>query len=144
MRLSMVAFTNSFDFEGRAAFSDDVVFVGGDGEFWFLKNRPLDLSLRAGLHAGFVDGEVGDTIGVDVTLLGSAPVARRLEIVGALDMAFNSMDVGAGRDGFTTVHLVPGIEVALSRDVDFVAEFGVGVTDRASHYLGLGFAFYIR
>lgn len=54
------------------------------------------------------------------------------------------MDVGATRDGFTTAHLVPGVEVMLSPRVDFLAEFGIGVTDRSSHYLGLGLAFYLR
>lgn len=137
-------FTSSFDMEARAAFSDDVIFVGGDGEFWFLKNRPLDLSLRAGLHAGFVDGEVGDTIGADLSLLASAPVHPRLELVGALDLAFNSMDIGAERDGFTTAHLVPGVEIALAPRIDFLAEFGFGVTDESSHYLGMGLAFYFR
>jgi hypothetical protein len=137
-------FTGSFDLEARAAFSDDEILVGGDGEYWFLKNTPLDLSLRGGMHAGFVDGEVGDTIGGDVTLLASAPVASRLELVGALDLAFNSMDVGATRDGFTTAHLVPGVEIAVSPAIDLLAEFGVGLTDRSSHYLGFGVAFYLR
>jgi hypothetical protein len=135
---------DSFDIEGRAAFSDDVTFVGGDGEYWFLKNAPLDLSFRGGLHWGFVDGDVGDTFGVDVSLIGSGPIARRLELIGALDMAFNSMDIGADRDGFTTVHLVPGIEVAIHDHLDFVAEFGVGVTDSSSHYGAFGLAFYFR
>jgi hypothetical protein len=134
----------SFDVEGRAAFSDDVTFVGGDGEYWFVKNAPLDLSFRGGLHWGFVDGEIGDTFGVDVTVLASAPVASRLELIGALDMAFNSMDIGDDRDGFTTVHLVPGIEVAINDDLDFVGEFGVGVTDSSSHYAAFGLAFYFR
>ena len=137
-------FSRSFDMEARAKFSDDEILIGGDGEYWFLKDRPLDLSLRGGLHAGFVDGEVGDTVGGDFTFLASAPVASRLEVIGALDLAFNSMDVGATRDGFTTAHLVPGVEVALSPEVDLVAEFGIGLTDRSSHYLGFGVAFYLR
>lgn len=29
-------------------------------------------------------------------------------------------------------------------DVDFVAEFGAGVTDRSSHYVGFGLALSIR
>jgi hypothetical protein len=136
--------SDSFDVEGRAAFSDDITFVGGDGEYWFVKNAPLDLSFRGGMHWGFVDGDVGDTFGVDVSLLGSGPIARRLEVIGALDMAFNSMDVGDERDGFTTVHLVPGIEVAINDDLDLLAEFGAGVTDSSSHYLAFGVAFYFR
>jgi hypothetical protein len=78
--------TDSVDIEGRAAFSDDVTFVGGDAEYWFLKNAPLDLSFRGGLDWGFVDGDIGDTFGVDVSLLGSAPLPRRLEVIGALDV----------------------------------------------------------
>jgi hypothetical protein len=137
-------FTDSFDMEARAAFSDDVTFLGGDGEYWFIKNRPLDLSLRGGVHVGMVDGEVGDSVGVDVTVIGSAPVASRLELVGALDMAFNSVDLGATRDGFTTVHLVPGVEIAVTPDLDFLAEFGVGVTDSSTNYVAFGLAFYVR
>jgi len=132
------------DVEGRAAFSDDLTFIGGHGEYWFLKNAPLDLSFRGELHWGFVDGEVGDTFGVDVTVLGSAPIASRVELIGALDMAFNSMDIGDDRDGFTTVHLVPGIEVTINDDLDFLAEFGAGVTDSSSHYAAFGLAFYFR
>jgi hypothetical protein len=137
--------TDSVDVEGRATFSDDVTFIGGDVEYWFLKNLPLDLSGRGGFHAGFVDGDVGDTVGFDATLIASAPVWERVELVGALDLAFNSMDVGADdRDGFTTVHLVPGVEVAISPELDFLAEFGIGMTDRSSNYVGFGIAYYIR
>src|SRR5215207_9958956 len=37
--------TDSLDVEGRAAFSEDVTFLGGDVEYWLIKNRPLDLSV---------------------------------------------------------------------------------------------------
>ena len=137
-------FTDSFDMEARAAFSDDVTFLGGDGEYWFIKNSPLDLSVRGGFHVGMVDGEVGDSLGVDFTVIGSAPVASRLELVGAVDTAFNSVDIGATRDWHTTVHLVPGVEVTVTPDLDFLAEFGVGVTDSSTNYLAFGLAFYIR
>jgi hypothetical protein len=59
-------------------------------------------------------------------------------------MAFNSLDVGPEREGFTTVHLVPGVEVAITPDLDFLAEFGFGVNDDSSNYFGLGLALYIR
>ena len=59
-------------------------------------------------------------------------------------MAFNSSDGGVDDDWFTTVHLVPGVEIALTPDLDFLAEFGLGVTDSSSHYLGFGLAFYLR
>ena len=137
-------FTSSFDLEARAAFSDDVTFIGADGEYGFLKNQPLDMSVRGGFHFGFVDGEIGDSAGVDVSLIASAPVAPRIELIGALDLAFNSQDIGPERDGYTTVHLVPGVEIAVTPNLDFVGEFGIGVSDSASHYLGFGLAYYIR
>lgn len=136
--------TPSFDLEGRVAFSDDVIFLGGDGEYWFLKNRPLDMSARAGFHFGFVDGDVGDTAGIDLSLLASGPVAERIELVGALDLGFNRVDLGPSSDWFTTAHLVPGVEVAITPQVDLVGEFGLGVTDNSHHYLAFGVAFYWR
>jgi hypothetical protein len=39
---------------------------------------------------------------------------------------------------------VPGIEYAISPDLDFVAEVGVAVTDNSRHYAGFGLAFYLR
>ena len=128
--------TDSLDIEGRAAFSENVTFLGADVEYWFIKNRPLDLSLRAGGHFGMIEGDAGDTSGLDLSLIGSAPVASSVEFIGALDMAFN--------DGFTTVHLVPGVEIGMTPDLDVLAEFGLGVTDSSSHYLGFGLAFYLR
>jgi hypothetical protein len=136
--------TDSFDIEGRAAFSENVTFLGGDVEYWLMKNRPLDLSLRGGGHFGMIEGDAGDTAGIDLSVIGSVPVGANVEFIGALDMAFNSTDRGVDDDGFTTVHLVPGVEIALTPDLDFLAEFGLGVTDSSSHYLGFGLALYLR
>ena len=47
-------------------------------------------------------------------------------------------------DDFRTVHLVPGIEAAISSDLDFLAEFGVAADDRSSNYFAIGLAFYFR
>jgi hypothetical protein len=135
---------DSFDLEGRAAFSEDVTFLGGDAEYWILKNRPLDLSLRGGGHFGMIEGDVNDIAGIDLGVIGSGPIASRVEFIGALDMAFNSHDAPGDDDWFTTVHLVPGVEIAVTPDIDFLAEFGFGLTDSSSHYLGFGLAFYLR
>lgn len=135
---------DSFDIEGRAAFSENVTFLGGDAEYWLVKNRPLDLSLRGGAHFGMIEGDVDDTAGIDLSVIGGAPMATNVEFIGALDMAFNSRDGGVDDDWFTTIHLVPGVEIGLTPDLDFLAEFGLGVTDSSSHYLGFGLAFYLR
>ena len=40
-----VGVTNSLDVEGKVAFYDNLSVVGGDVEYWLLKNNPLDLSV---------------------------------------------------------------------------------------------------
>ena len=66
----------------------------------------------------------------------------RLEVYGALDSAFNWYGNSAG--DFRTFHLVPGIEYAVSDNLDLLVEFGIGLNEQASHYLSGGLAFYIR
>ena len=78
-----------------------------------------------------------------MTLLASRHIARRLEFYGALDVAIESVDDDEGED-FTTVHLVPGIEYAISDDLDFVAEAGFSLNDDGSHYVSVGLSYYIR
>jgi hypothetical protein len=39
---------------------------------------------------------------------------------------------------------VPGIEYAISQDIDLVAEVGIGLNDDARHYISGGIAFYLR
>jgi hypothetical protein len=132
---------DSLDIEGRAAFFDDVTFVGGDVEVWLIKNQPLDLSARGGFHFGLAD-RGRDTRGVDLGVIASAPVAERVEVYGALDMAFNSVD-NTPRD-FNTVHIVPGIEAAVATDLDFLVEVGLGVNDDSSNYVAVGLSYYFR
>jgi Outer membrane protein beta-barrel domain len=135
-------FTPRFDMEAKAAFYDGLYFLGGDFEYWLVKNRAWDVSGGAGLHIARGDF-VADSTGVDLTLLASRHIARRLEFYGALDLAIESVDDDEGED-FTTVHLVPGIEYAISDDLDFVAEAGFSLNDDGSHYVSVGLSYYIR
>jgi hypothetical protein len=138
-------FTPRFDLEGKAAFYDGLTFFGGDFEYWLVKDRPWDVSAGAGLHFGRGDS-VLDTTGVDLTLLTSRRVAERLDFFAALDLAFESInddDIGVD-DSFTTFHIVPGIEYAISDDLDLVGEVGLAVNDDGSHYVSFGISYYIR
>jgi hypothetical protein len=135
-------FTPRFDMEAKAAFYDGLYFLGGDFEYWLVKNRAWDVSAGAGLHIARGDF-VADSTGVDLTLLASRHIARRLEFYGALDLAIESVDDDEGED-FTTVHLVPGIEYAISDDLDFVAEAGFSLNDDGAHYVSVGLSYYIR
>jgi hypothetical protein len=135
-------FTPRFDMEAKAAFYDGLTFFGGDFEYWLVKNRPWDVSGGAGIH--FARGDAfADSTGIDLTLLASTHIARRLEFFGGLDIAIEEVDDDQGED-FTTFHLVPGIEYAISDDLDFVAEGGFSLNDDGSHYFSVGLSYYIR
>jgi hypothetical protein len=142
-------FSDSFDVEGRVAIYDNITFFGADAEYWVMKNRPLDLSLRGGFHIGAGSDEAGvaDQSGVDFSVIGSAPVTPRLEVFGALDFAVNRFDLPQGLnidDDFTTMHLVPGIEFGISPNLDVLGEIGVGLNDDSSNYVAIGIAYYVR
>ena len=133
-------FTDRVDAEAKVAFFDDLTFIGGDVEVWLVKHQPVDVSVIGGFHAGRSDGF--NTKAFDITFLGSGHVTPKLELYGGLDIAHN--DIDDVDDSFTTVHLVPGIEYAISQDIDFVAEVGLGLNDDSHHYISGGIAFYIR
>ena len=135
-------FTPRFDMEAKAAFYDGLSFFGGDFEYWLVKNRAWDVSGGAGIH--FARGDAfADSTGIDLTLIASRHIARRLEFYGALDIALEQVDDDQGED-FNTVHLVPGIEYAINDDLDFVAEAGFSLNDDGSHYVTVGLSYYIR
>jgi hypothetical protein len=139
-------FTDRFDVEGKLAFYDDITFLGADAEYWLVRDEPVDVSVIGGFHFGNANEDDGglDTVGLDFTFLASGPVSPRLELYGALDFAVNAFTSDFVDDDYTTVHLVPGIEYAVSPDIDLVAEFGIGLNDDSDHYLSGGIAFYLR
>jgi hypothetical protein len=144
-------FTRRLDAEAKFGFYDGLILFGGDVEINLLsvlRQQPFDLSFGAGLHIGNADNDFSDTRAFDITVIGSRLIANRLELYGALDFAFNTLtdDVfdDLDDDGYTTAHLVPGIEYALGRDLDFLAEFGIALNDDSSHYFSAGLAYYFR
>ena len=134
-------FTPRFDMEAKAAFYEGVNFFGFDAEYWLLRGQDVDVSVSGGLHFGRSD-QTFDTTGIDVTLLGSGPISPRLELFVALDLAFESIDVID--ESVTKGHIVPGIEYAISDELDFVFEVGLSLNDNGSHYLSGGLAYYLR
>jgi hypothetical protein len=136
-------FTPNFDMEGKVAIYDGLTFFGADFEYWLVKNRPWDVSVGAGFHFGRGDFAL-DTTGVDLTLIASRRVAEKLDFYGALDLAFNSVKDDVFDERFTQAHFVPGIEYAISSDLDFLAEIGLGLNDDASNYVSVGLAYYLR
>jgi len=144
------AFTDQFDAEAKLAFSENGTFVGADGEYWIYrgseKNSILDLSLTGGLHWVFGNDNRFDTMGFEITPQLSGHVSKNLELCGALYALFESIkDAPPGvEDSYTILNLVPGIEYHLSDAFDLVAEFGIGINDDSSNYVGAGITYYVR
>jgi hypothetical protein len=145
-------FTDNLDIEAKASFFDGLTIFGADVEFWLIKGGNLDVSVSGGFH--FANGdeiEAVDSTGIDLTGLISTPVTDSLELYVALDVAFESFDFGDSPgidDSFTSVHIVPGLEYKVMEDLDFVAEFGLGLTDEefftSANYVAVGLAYYVR
>jgi len=144
------AFTELFDAEAKLSFFENGTFVGVDGEYWIFrgrqKNSGLDFSLTGGLHWTFGSDNRFDTMGFDITPQLSGNVTENLELCGALDASFESIqDAPSGvDDSYTRLHLVPGIEYRLSDTFDLVAEFGIAINDNSSNYVGAGITYYVR
>ena len=140
--LAGYGFTRRFDVEGGVALYSGITIVGATAEAWLVRDRQIDVSAAAGLHFRRGD-ETPDTTAFDFTVIASKHVAPRLEIYGAFDSAFESID-NPGSGSFKTFHLIPGIEYRLATDLDLVAEVGIGLNDAARHYFGAGLAYYFR
>ena len=133
--------TDNFDVEAKLAFFDGLKLYGLDAEVWLAK-EPVDVSVALGAHKTDLDGGT-DSKAIDASLLVSGHLTPRLELYGGLNMSFESLD-NADNTSFTRVYVVPGIEYKVADDLDFLAEFGLGLNDDSPNYVSVGLAFYIR
>ena len=132
-------FTPRFDLEGGLVIGDGVRIVGATAEFNVARNNDFSFSVIPGFHVRRGDRTL-HTTGIDLLFLGSTHVTPRLDFYGGLDLAFERSDI----IDYQTVHLVPGLEYKLHRDVELLAEFDLGLNDDSAHYLSGGLAFYFR
>ena len=135
-------FTDRFDVEAKLAVFDGLKMYGADAEYWLVKGR-TDLSLSAGLHLSDFENDGGDSTAIDLAAIASRSVGRKLEAYLGGSLSLESIDDVDDSD-FTRFHLVPGIEYKLGEDLDFLAEFGLGLTDESPNYLSFGLAYYLR
>jgi hypothetical protein len=146
------AFTEHFDAEAKLGFFENGTFVGADGEYWIYRGSEqdrktgFDFSLTGGLHWMFGSDSRFDTMGFEITPQLSGHVTPKLELCGALDVSFESIQNAPPMvdNSFTRLHLVPGIEYSLSDTIDLEAEFGIGLNDNSYHYVGAGITYYVR
>lgn len=134
-------FTDRFDLEGGVAVYDGMRFFGFDGEYWLVKDPGFNFSVIAGAH--FTGGDrIADQRSFDLSFIGSRAIGDRAEFYGGLDFGFKKLsDIDYS---YKTIHLVPGIEYRLARDLDFLGEFGIALNDDSWHYVSAGLAFYFR
>lgn len=134
-------FGRRFDVEAKVSFFDDLTFFGADAEYWLVNVAPVHVSVIGGFH--IANPKTGDdATGVDLTALASGRIGPNLELYGGLDFSRQHFD--DDRFNYSTWHLVPGIEYRISRQVDFVGEFGIALNDHARHYVSAGLAFYTK
>ena len=133
-------FTDRFDVEAKVAFFDGLAMYGADAEYWLVKGG-LDVSVSGGLRLSDYEGDA-DTKALDLAAVGSLAVADRLEAYLGGSLSFESVDTDDS--SFQRFYLVPGVEYRLARDLDLLAEFGIGLADESPHYFSFGLAYYIR
>lgn len=131
--------TRRIDIEVKGAILKNINYFGVDIEFWLIHGRNLNASISLGGH--WTNSKTGaDSYGIDTTLLISTAPVRNLEIYGGLQFAFDS--VKNSDQNFTLIHVVPGIEYRLIRNLDFLAEFGIALNDDSRSYIAVGLAYY--
>ena len=133
-------FTDRFDVEAKVAFFDGLNMYGADAEYWLVKGD-IDVSVSGGLRFADYAGEA-DTKALDLAGIGSLNLTKKLEAYLGGSLSFESVDTDDS--SFQRFYLVPGIEYRLARDLDLLAEFGIGLADESPHYFSFGVAYYIR
>jgi hypothetical protein len=132
--------TKSLDIEAKAAVFQGLRYFGADIEYWFLKGGNFNGSAALGGHLTDARNEA-DSSGVDAALLFSTRAVERLELYGGLKAAFDS--IKNENRSVTRLHLVPGLEYRISRDLDFLAEVGIGLNDFSRSYASVGLSLYL-
>lgn len=145
---------NDMDVEVQVAYIDRATLFGADLEWNAWTAEPLRFSIGGGLHAADLE-QRASAVGADATAILTYTPTPRLDVNAALDAAVDDVDVresGAApsdthftEDGrYDTYYFVPGVEYQLSRNVDLLAEVGVGLNGDSDNYLSAGASWYFR
>lgn len=135
-----------WDVELQFANYDDESLVGADVEFILRNGDHFDASISAAAHFGETD--FGNLTGFGSTAIASYTLPGTwLTLNGALDFSVDRYDfTRSGQARFGTrsdeLHLVPGLQLRVSRRVDLLGEVGIGISDDARDYAALGLSFY--
>ncbi len=131
--------TRSVDIEVKGALFKNFNYLGVDLEYWFYRGRNVNASFAVGWH--MIDTKIGsDTSGIDTAIMLSTRLSKKLEVYGGLKLSFDSIkNTGQKID---LIHFIPGFEYRVAKDIDFLAEFGISLSEESRNYFSFGFAYY--
>jgi hypothetical protein len=143
------------DVEVQLAVIDRATLLGADLEWNAWTAGSLRLSLGGGLHGADLDYGAR-AVGADATAILTYTPLARLDLSAALDAAVDDVNVREAaapppsgthftEDGrYDTYYFVPGVEYQLTRNLDLLAEVGVGLNGESDDYLSAGLSWYFR
>ncbi|MCK5220331.1 MAG: hypothetical protein KAR14_02020 [Candidatus Aminicenantes bacterium] len=131
--------TRSVDIEVKGAIFKNFTYFGVDLEYWFYSGRNLNASIAVGWH--MIDTKIGsNSSGIDTAVMVSTKPSKKLELYGGLKLSFDEIkNTGQQID---LIHVIPGLEYRVAKDIDFLAEFGIALNGESRNYLSFGFAYY--
>ena len=142
------------DIEGQVAHDDQANYFGSDVEWNAWSGYRMKVSIGSGLHTvDLHDG--GRANGADTTAIFTYTPVRHLDVNAALDASYEDVNAGSGIDPtlperwrsdnrYETAYFAPGIEYQLMRNLDLLAEVGLGLTDQSDDYASAGLSWYLR
>ena len=141
------------DVEAHVARYYDGTFTGADLEWTAWRNDRMTFSVGSGLHGADLDGG-GYAAGGDGTAIFSYVPMHRLTVSAALNAAIddvNDRDANAPADSrfptdgiYERYHAVQGVGYTVTRNIDLMAEFGVGLNGESDNYASAGMSWYFR
>jgi len=121
-----VGITKGTDFGLKLGVLGGETYFGGDVEF----QLGSMFSLSAGAHS------FGD-FGLDFTGLFTFPLVSSTDLFIGLDT-----DIMFGNDVYVPLWLPVGVEIGMNKNMAFIFEAGIRLTDVGYHYIGGGLNFY--
>jgi len=120
--------TNGIDISAKTGVLSSSNYYGADIEFALGKN----FSLGGGAH-------VWGDFGLDATFLGTIDIAKNVDLYGGADADFN---FGENSDLYINFWIPIGVEVQLNKNMAFIMEASIGISDTAPHLFGGGVNIY--
>jgi hypothetical protein len=96
-------------------------------------------SISGGVHRLDYESQ-RDIFGIDTALILSVYLTDSVEFYGGVQLGFESVE-DTDRN-FTRAHAVPGLEIRVTDQLDFLAEYGVSLNDNSQDYVSIGLALY--